>query len=271
MINKYVPSFKMKVRKKLVNNLRKPYILFIFLFSITQVQAMQMDIDDVYNKVSMNIRSSAGPYFSLLPSEQLIEIGQYLHGTDFQNLVITCKYIRGSLNLAPELFMPADDEVVSSAIKNAPLESITTLGITWTRSPRKRAILSLRKVLNLYQAYKPDESTTNFTIYGEAYNNYLKTLNLLHIIGDQTARKEYEKFYYELQKSFHSTIKVIDLDTEEIPNPVKHEFYSEIFALVNPSVRKRLAEAYAEGTDVFEKNEAKRKKYSHPISLPLFH
>ncbi len=213
--------------------------------------------------------SLATSHFRMLPSETIINITEYLYGEDFNRFTLVCHSIREQLISYNQFFMPQEEKKVVETVQNTSLRKIPSLILKWSRTAKTKATPLLRTLLPQFKECQSEVETEELKALKKRLKNYTKVLNLLYGLGDMEAKKQFIQFYEQTQQDFHSTMEIIDLDHESIPDSAMHELYFKVFANLSPCVRGSLSKIYQQGTDTFKKDEDKSAKYSLPLNLPL--
>lgn len=156
--------------------------------------------------------------------------------------------------------------VLAERIKGTGFDEISNLCSEWNEDAQHKVPI-LRTLLKNFENFYPPKEETSLGSYRETFGNYVKTLNILHGIGDLEAEEIYKSLYHNIQVALHEAIG--EEESEEVDNPKLYIFYFESFSLLNPETRQTLSKNYREGKAPFDKDILKSNEYSKILCLSL--
>jgi len=219
----------------------KQFILFIlgtfFLLKADAIAMIGLEDDHPFSK----------SYFRTLPNENIIAIGEYLYGDDFNNFALTCLPIRNILMGYKKFFIP--EEALLNTIENTPLDKISNLALLWSRTAKKKVRAIPHSIINGMKDYPDtqieDENKSEKLQYiGKNFKTYVKTLNLLYKIGDESVKEKLQEVYHKIQVAVNN-VHVIE-GSKEVPYPNLYFFHLKNFCLISPNSKPFLSRRWKE-------------------------
>lgn len=158
---------------------------------------------------------------------------------------------------------PEEERAIQS-IENTPLNS---LGALTKELQYFNSIADLRVTLGFFSSNYDQQE--DLKAKHTDFENYIKNLNILFMLGDKTSLSIFTKVYCDVQKKYHEAMVQEDMDTLIIPDKKLYKFYFKNFSLMSTSIRNLLSEKYRDGIYPFKQNTSKHIKYSSNLGLQL--